>query len=232
MHGVHLSDRRMSEEDLDDFFRTLVDPSGTQGVGFEWKRRGKDETLIVVLARTERYGGANNFRERFGKVIGVSLGNNALSHDPGRRSEPRPRHLGRPHSRCAASRGPAPDRARAGALLPPRRRVRLPSPRRRRQFRSPSDRRETRRTRTRTCRRRDTLIDLNGSFDPELTKWSLWPRIRKAGVLTGAPVPITGGFRLQLGSGHATPFAQGDVVRLRTRPLPASTQSGQLRGDG
>jgi hypothetical protein len=49
--------------------------------------------------------------------------------------------------------------------------------------------------------------------------WNDWPRIAKAGVLTAQPGPVGARFRLVLRADHARPFAVGDRVRLRTRPL-------------
>ena len=226
MHGIHLSNRRVSEDELDDFLRTLEDPSGTPGIGLDWKRNGKDETLIVVLARTQTYGGANNFRDASAKLIGVSLGNNAghrinaaaIGHQIVDDAIPAAPHLVAQllivhelgHSfNLGDEYGSELDNPPVPTTIP------LDSTR--------DDANAYANLQT-----RDKLMNLNGSFDPELTKWSLWPRIRKAGVLTAAPVPSGGPFPLPL-VGNALAFAKDDIVRLRTRPLPGSVQSGQLR---
>ena len=227
MHGIHLSNRRVSEVELDAFLRTLEDPSGTPGVGLGWQRSGKDKTLIVVLARTETYGGANNFRSASAKLIGVSLGNRpghridvaAIGHQIVDDAIPATPHLVAQllivhelgHSfdlgdeyGSQLGNPPAPTTIPLG-----------------------STRNEA--NAYANLQTRDKLMNPNGSFDPELTKWSLWPRICKAAVLTAAPpMPSTARFSLQV-SGNAFAFAQDDIVRLRTRPLPASVQSAQLR---
>jgi hypothetical protein len=76
---------------------------------------------------------------------------------------------------------------------------------------------------------RVSVVDGAGVLDGTKIKWAHWPRILKAGVLA-APAPAAPGatFVVQLDPGHAKPFAEHDVVRLRTRPLPASVQSGRL----
>jgi hypothetical protein len=226
MRGIHRSDRRLSEDDLDDFLGALIDPGGNP-VGLEWIRNGKDEELLVVLARTSRYGGANNFRASSGRMICVGLGNNqahridvpasGIGHDIKPDAIPGAPHLVTQltivhelaHTFNLGDEYGSP----AGGPV----RGAIPSGHERDLANGKAN-----------LQTRDTLIDLNGNFDPTLTKWSGWPRIRKAGVLTAAPGPIAGGYRLQLGAGHATPFAQGDVVRLRTRPLPGSVQSDHL----
>jgi hypothetical protein len=59
-----------------------------------------------------------------------------------------------------------------------------------------------------------------GALDGTKIKW-LWPRISHAGVLAALPHPEGGGvFRLALRPGHGAPFKNGDIARLRLRPLP------------
>ncbi|HEV8449165.1 MAG TPA: hypothetical protein VGQ44_20220 [Gemmatimonadaceae bacterium] len=59
------------------------------------------------------------------------------------------------------------------------------------------------------------------ALDPTRLKWT-WPRITKAGVLTG-PLTLQGAeFRIPLRPGHERPFAVGDKVKLRERPLTAA----------
>jgi hypothetical protein len=55
-------------------------------------------------------------------------------------------------------------------------------------------------------------------IDPTRLKWIL-PRITKAGVLTGALVPQGAEYRVPLRAGHERPFAVGEKVKLRERPL-------------
>ena len=78
---------------------------------------------------------------------------------------------------------------------------------------------------------RRTLL-VNDSLQTTAIKWR-WPRITKAGVLA-APVLDAGGigvgpFTFPLQAGHGAPFAIGDVIRVRTRPLATSTISDRLR---
>ena len=61
------------------------------------------------------------------------------------------------------------------------------------------------------------LVNAAGNLDADLIKWR-WPRLEKAHVLSGAPIAAGAGHRLPLSTGH--PFKEGDIVRLRTRPLP------------
>jgi len=57
-------------------------------------------------------------------------------------------------------------------------------------------------------------------IDPTRLKW-IWPRITKAGVLTGALIPQGAEFRVPLRPGHERPFVVGEKVKLRQRPLVA-----------
>ena len=70
------------------------------------------------------------------------------------------------------------------------------------------------------------LVNAAGKLDADLIKWR-WPRLEKAHVLSGAPIAAGAGHRLPLSTGH--PFKAGDIVRLRTRPLPTSVASDRLR---
>jgi hypothetical protein len=68
----------------------------------------------------------------------------------------------------------------------------------------------------------ESLRALTGGAGLDGTKirW-LWPRISHAGVLTAPPAPQGGGtFQITLQAGHGASFKQGDVARLRLRPLP------------
>jgi hypothetical protein len=63
-------------------------------------------------------------------------------------------------------------------------------------------------------------------------KW-LWPRVDRAGVLAAPPAAAAAGFTITLARGHGRGFRQGNLVRLRLRPLsddPSGT-SGRLRID-
>ena len=78
-------------------------------------------------------------------------------------------------------------------------------------------------------------VDLltNGTLDADRIKW-LWPRIEKAGVLAQPAGPLRPGgdpwFHLLLEPGQTAPFAVGDVLRLRHRPLAtAGPPSFRLR---
>jgi hypothetical protein len=71
-----------------------------------------------------------------------------------------------------------------------------------------------------------------GNLDADKIKWR-WPRVAKAGVLDAAPTDDSGTgagpFRVKLRKNHGHQFGRGDIVRLRTRPLPTATTSGRLR---
>jgi hypothetical protein len=58
-------------------------------------------------------------------------------------------------------------------------------------------------------------------LNPAHLKWT-WPRITKAGVLTGALTAQGAEFRVPLRPGHERVFAVGDKVKLRERPLTAA----------
>jgi hypothetical protein len=225
------SRRRFDEDDFDVFLGALKDPAGNP-VGRHWQRTGngpgcgKDETSIVILLRTNLYGGANTHRADSGNIICAGLGTNhkctiqaaagGLGHDivpdPIPAAVPMVLRLRAAHELGHSftlgdeygGGGPFPasdpsqvDRADGYANVQPR----------------------------------IQLLTAN-SLDADLIKWGKWPRIAKAGVLTAAPVAAAGGHRLVLTPGHADAFAIGDIVRLRTRPLPTSVQSERLRVTG
>ena len=186
---------------------------------------GKDASLLVVLTRSLHYGGANNPRPSSGNVICFSLGDNA-THTTS------PATTGPGHELVTDAIPTTPvltvelrvvhELGHSFALgdeygTPPGQPLRgvIPASERANANASPN------------LQTKDTLLT-SGVLDPKKTKWALWPRIVHAGVLTAAPAAAKGGFKLTLAAGQASAFTQGDVVRLRTRPLSSSTQSDQL----
>ena len=60
---------------------------------------------------------------------------------------------------------------------------------------------------------------VGGNLDADNAQWR-WPRLRRAGALAAVPVALGGNhYRVTLVAGHGQPFAVGDVVRFRGRPL-------------
>ena len=75
---------------------------------------------------------------------------------------------------------------------------------------------------------RSALLIPGGGFSTDNIKWAKWQRIAKAGVLVTNPAPAAGGkLTLTLRDGKAAGFSPGDIVRLRTRPLPLAAEPSE-----
>jgi hypothetical protein len=71
--------------------------------------------------------------------------------------------------------------------------------------------------------RQSLLVD--GQLAATAAKWARWHRIEQAGVLAqdADPPRVARDYRLTLRPGHARAFKQGDLVRLRRRPMVPDT---------
>lgn len=218
---------RVSVQDLDDFLRNLEDRPGHK-VGAVWVVGGKDHGNVLFLCRTNHFGGSNASRSLpanpavVGRLICIAIGNdsrhriaaNAGGNGFDIRPDPIPAAAGpqvwtRAAHEYAHSLGLEDEYGdrRGGRYAD-----------------TPAHRANV--GRAANVQMRQSLL-VAGSLDGGSIKWR-WPRIRRAGVLTGPPAPLGGNrFRLTLQAGQSQPFittgdAKGrlaDIVRLRTRPL-------------
>ena len=213
------ADRRLSDADFNAFLQNLKKPDLT-ALGGQWHSGGKDEGSIVILCRMRHFGGANRSRVPSGHAICGGLGRESTYRmapvAPGQQKVLVPDAVPAAselvlHLRMAHELGHSftlGDEYGTGRL--PAAKVPI------------ADARSN-------VQSRVSVVDGAGVLDETKIKWAHWPRILKAGVLAAATPPAPGAtFVVDLDPGHAKPFAVGDVVRLRTRPLPASVQSGRL----
>ncbi|HET6479915.1 MAG TPA: hypothetical protein VFG35_07755 [Actinoplanes sp.] len=200
---------RFDEDDFDDFLKALRSPA-TAGVGATWARGGPDQDRIIVLCHSNRNGGVNRRRTRSGRTILMNLDLLAdhqivdtfagigkdLRADPVARTASTDIWTTAAHELSHSML--LQDEYGGGGLLPA---GRLPDV-----------------ALSANLQARSTLLT-GGSLNADLVKWR-WPRIRTAGVLTGPPTPAGGGrFRVRLQAAPKTPFAMGNLVRFRLRPL-------------
>ncbi|MBM2619317.1 hypothetical protein JIG36_27575 [Actinoplanes sp. LDG1-06] len=209
MRVPNLHPDRFHEDDFDDFLKALRNRANV-AVGATWARGGADEDRIVVLCRSNRHGGAAHFRAGSGRLIVMNL-DKADSHQivdtlTGLGKDLRPDQTRRVATTTVWTTAAHElshslflrDEYGGGGPFPA---GRLGDA-----AKSPN------------VQPRSTLLS-GVNLDANRVKWR-WPRLRKAGVLTGPPTAMDGGrFRVPLQAGHATAFAMGDVVRFRRRPL-------------
>ena len=222
IRGAAPSPRRFDEDDFDDFLGALKDPAG-KNIGRHWQRGGKDEVAVLMLCRTDHYGGGNNSRNPTGAVICLPLGVGQIFHIKpaavglGQEviADPLPARINvELRTRAAhelAHSFTLGDEYGGGGDLPAS---------------FDEDIEATANVQARASVTGRGVLDAAGRFDADLIKWR-WPRVVKADVLRAAPTPSGAGHRLQISSGH--PFKGGEVVRLRTHPLPTSVASERLR---
>ncbi|HEY7618113.1 MAG TPA: hypothetical protein VH834_00010 [Solirubrobacteraceae bacterium] len=207
---------RYDENDFDDFLKALRDTGGT-AVGATWARGGRDEQKVLILGRSNRTGGGNNFRQPTGRYVCMTLDrldehhiqDNALHFGKDLRADTVPaiaqieiwttaaHELG--HSFTLE------DEYGGRGLLPAARVNDV--------------------ARGNNVHSRASLLT-GANLDADKIKWR-WPRLRKAGVISAAPTDLGGGkYRVTLNVGQGKPFVVDDVVRFRLRPLltaPAPT---------
>ena len=200
-------------------------------VGRHWKRGGKDEVAVLVLCRTDHYGGANNSRNAVRSDHLPSAGcRAAIPHQAGGGRSRAGRHR-RPAPRQDPRRAAHPGCPRARALLHARRRVRRrrrPARELRRRHRDHGQRAGARPgpapagsrpgaacSRGRKARRGPDQVAL--AAHRRRRTCSAPRRLPSLARATGC----------RCSPGH--PFTGGDVVRLRTHPLPTSVASERLR---
>jgi hypothetical protein len=199
---------RFDPQDFDDFLNALQDPGGA-AVGGVWAQGGKDQAKLVMLSRSLRDGGANNFRGT-GRLICMTLDladRHSIENNPGGfgkdlRPEAIPvssqieiwtttaHELG--HSFTLedeyGGRGTLPADLVAAVA------------------------------RGANVAARATLLT-GANLDADKIQWR-WPRAQKAGAIAATPIAVGGGrFRVRLQAGHGAPFVAGDVIRFRLRPL-------------
>lgn len=219
--GLALNPRRLHNDDFETFLDHLRDPKGNP-LPRLWTTE-KDHDLVVMLCRSLRRGGQNSSRSptRPGKLLGVSL-DTAMYHPLEAeaangwnvRLEPIPKrvhyHTWTTSAHELAHSWEIGDEyaVTVGAATP--------------DMLADADMQANLQT-------RESLLEPDGNggkvLSPANIKWGLWPRIAKAAVLLGKPERVSGTNRLKLTlvpvPGPALPkearFAQGDVVRLRTR---------------
>lgn len=221
---------RLTDADFNTFLTALVDDQG-HAIGGVWASGGPDEDLVVMLSHNPRNGGTNSGRSPSGHLLALSL--DTLSDvtlvadpdgpgflvvdDPVPDDVPVDTWVTVAHELAHSwllldeygGTGPIDD-ASADELKD-----------------------------VANAQPLKTLRTAN-HLDGDLIKWR-WPRIAKAGVLAAPPTDDGGGgagpFRGALQAHHGYEFAVGDLVRLRTRPLPTAVTSDRLRisrmlGDG
>ncbi|HKF00132.1 MAG TPA: hypothetical protein VKG45_14525 [Actinomycetes bacterium] len=202
---------RLQVDDFELFLANLEDPQH-RPVGATWAKGGKDDDMVVILGRTDRLGGSNNWRtanEDDGHYVCMTLRDedehrlvaaaNGVDVDPQDVPGTVVAHTWTTvahelaHSLTVTDEygglGPITDKE-ADALV----------------------------TIANAQPRKELLV--GGNLDTQPLKWRWWQRLEKAGLLAAGPVAGAGGsFTLALRPGHARPFRPGDVVRLRTRAL-------------
>jgi hypothetical protein len=216
-----LNGYRYNEAILEKFLSSLSSPEDTHTpIGDVWTRGGKDQGLVVFICRSSGTLGVNYH----GSYIAVSLCDNKETHaieDGGGGEEKKivpcdlPEKINMQLWLTAAhelshsfSIGDeyGSDFPGRPANLPPRV---FP---------------DTDACKIGDIRKRANVqarVDLltGNRLDADKIKWR-WPRIEKAGVLAQSPAPKTGGYEILLEQGHGGAFKDGDIVRLRKRPLP------------
>jgi hypothetical protein len=232
---AYLSPRRFDEADFDEFLATLRDPDGGD-VGKHWIRGGKDEVAVLVLCRTDHYGGGNMRRSETGAIICLPLGveevfhmtpaTGAPGHDLVADPIPAEVHI-ELRTRAAhelAHSFTLGDEYGGGGELPPseEERVERYANVQARKPKLPGGR---------------GLVNAADQLDADLIKWR-WPRLVHAAKLKSQPVPSGAGHRLLFIAGdatnfptklQATDFPEHSILRLRTHPLPKSVASYRLR---
>jgi hypothetical protein len=200
---------RFDEQDFDDFLSALRNTGGA-AVGAVWARGGNDQEKIAVLTRSERTGGANSFRSGSGRYICMTLDradqheieDNAGGFGKDLRPDPIPAaaHLEvwTTAAHELAHSFLLRDEYGGGGALPAARIPELTGS-------------------WNTDARANLLTGAN--LDADKIKWR-WPRIQKAGLLSGLAVALGGNrYRVPLQAGHGAPFVVGDVVKFRVRTL-------------
>jgi len=230
--GLARNPRRLHAADFAVFLEALRGPKG-EPLGHLWAT-GKDRDLIVMLCRSARDGGLNDTREGppRGKLLAVSLAGD-LTHrlevtaaggwdlrpDP----IPRPRELHFNSWMTAAH-----ELAHSWTLGDEYGEFTRP----------PTPLTITETKEDANLQSRDSLLvsktgpggQVTKVLESQNIKWGKWPRIAKAALLLENPRRIDGTNKLRLAlfpvPGPVLPakarFAPGDIVRLRTRPLPTS----------
>lgn len=211
---------RVDDADFDAFLGALTNPSNAS-VGAVWARLGKDEALIAILCRATRTGGSNGFRGT-GRYIAMTLDerreHQLVRNDAGNGFDLPAVNVNQARARITCWTRIAHEIAHSFRLLDEYGGSAAPL---NAQFQARID------ASANTQRR--ALLLTGANLDADRIKWR-WPRICKAGVLTGNPVPAGARFRCTLKPGHAAAFAIDDIVRFRTQNLlgPA-VESDRLR---
>jgi hypothetical protein len=216
---------RLTEADFDRFLGALIDDQGHNIGGGTWAAGGPDQDLVVLLCRSLRNAGANGGRSPGGKLLALSLGgdpahdlqDNAVGEGFDLVEDPIPADVSIDTwvtvAHELAHSWLLKDEYGGKGLI--------------------SDDRADVLKDFANAQPRKTL-ETGGSLDGDKIKWR-WPRIAKAGVLDFPPSDEGGGgagpFRVKLHKHHGYEFARGDIVRLRTRPLPTAVTSDRLRID-
>jgi hypothetical protein len=209
LRDAYFNALRFDEQDFDDFLNALRNTGGA-AVGAVWARGGKDQEKILVLSRSERNGGANNFRGGSGRYICMTLDrarehqieDNAGGRGKDLRPDPIPATASLEVWTTAAHELAHSfllrDEYGGNGVLPASRIPELTGS-------------------WNTDARANLLTGAN--LDADKIKWR-WPRLQKAGLLAGLAVALGGNrYRVSLQAGHGGPFVAGDVVRFRLRSL-------------
>ena len=236
LRTAYLFQHRFSEDDFDAFLGALEYPAGN-AIGQRWMRRGPDEGSILVLCRTDCFGGANSTRTDSGPartgpkkndrghIICLTLGiadqvlinPAAPGHDIVPDSIPATANV---DLRTTAAHELAhsytlDDEYGGGGTA------------------TIADELET--SRYANVQSRDELLRA-ATFTVNI-KWR-WPRLAHAAKLTSVPVLAGAQHRLFFIPGEATNFPTprqttdfpvDTILRLRTHPLPGSVASHRLR---
>jgi hypothetical protein len=214
---------RVDDDDFDIFLDALRDDAG-HGIPSVWARGGKDDTLIVFLCRSRRNGGTNVARRNGGRYLCLSLFDddahvltaatgNGFDLVPDAVPAEVPTDTWTTVAHELAHSFTLGDEYGGRGLIPEPKADKLAE--------------------VTNLQPRSELLNDDDVLDLTDLKWD-WPRLEKAGVLIERPDDQSGSgdgpFLLTLRPGHGKPFAVGDIIRLRTRPLlEANPPSGRLR---
>ena len=212
---------RLTQADFNRFLGALTDDKGN-AVGGVWASGGADQDLVVVLCRSRRNGGSNAKRKPSGHLLALTIGDDPVHHleesvaasgfdvvaDPIPADVLTDTWLTVAHE--FAHSWTLLDEYGGRGLIGNAEADKLVD--------------------CANIQPRKTLVNGAG-LDGDKIKWR-WPRIAKAGVLAAKPDDKsgagTGPFHVQMRKNHGYQFGKGDVVRLRTRPLPTAVTSDRL----
>lgn len=213
---------RLTNADFDRFLGALADGQGN-AVGGVWASGGKDEDMVVILCRSLRSGGSNTTRDPSGHYMALNMADDVVHHleevivgdgfdlVADQIATEVSADLWTTVAHELAHSWTLRDEYGGNGVI--------------------GDDRADKLKDFANVQPRKTLLTAN-SLDADKIKWR-WPRIAKAGVIVDVPTDEsgagTGPFRVKMFKNHGYQFGRGDIVRLRTRPLPTAVTSDRLK---